>query len=161
MGAGALIAVSALGTLANAGSQIASANSRAEAARRDSFFKELQADEILSRARINKKRIARDGESFKSEQIAAFAGSGVDISGSALLALEETNRRITEALFDADRESQFKADQLRRGADVSRDLASDIKSAGFFGALGTTLSGGANIGFAAGAFDKRGKAKGL
>ena len=140
MGAASAIA----GGVLSAGAQIASAQQEAGAAHRDAQVKDLQADEVLSRAQINARLSILQGQKLKGDQVAAFAKGGVDVGGgSPLLMLEQTSMEITREVQSIARDAQFEASQLRRGAESSRQQAKDIQTAGKLAATATLFGAGA------------------
>lgn len=136
MGAGAAVGG---GILSGAGI-IAEGQAEARAAFRDAELKEIQADEVINRAKINIRLARLQGQRVAGEQAAAFAKGGVDVSGgSPLLAMEQTSMEISREVQSIAREAEFEARQLKRGAQISRESISDIKAASKLAAVGTVL----------------------
>jgi hypothetical protein len=130
--------------------QVKAAEARSDAADLNSGLKEEQAKELLERSKINIARIERSGREVSGKQEAVVSSSGFELTGSTILLLEDTYRRISEKVADAGREARFKADQLRKGADIETELASDAFDAALIGAGGQLLIGGANFAAAQG-----------
>lgn len=131
----------------NAVSQVSSANAKADAMAKDAQLKRAQASELLSRASANAATFQRQGDRLRGSQVNALANSGVDVgSGSSLTMMEDTAHMVTKQIADMQREAQFKADQLNRGADVSMDLASETSLAGWLNAGGSILGGASKWG---------------
>lgn len=126
------------------------ARAQQRAARANAEAKRLQALEMLDRFEINSRALVMEGEQAKAQQQVAIAGRGIDVSSSAALNLiEETNAMVARQLILDRKEAMFKAEQLRRGADMDTQLASDIGKASrlkrmgmFFGGMGSAASAG-------------------
>jgi hypothetical protein len=117
---------------------IAEGQGEARVAFRDAELKERQAEEILSRAQSNAAIARLSGQQLRGEQGAAFAKGGVDVgTGSPLLMMEQTNIEIEREVQSINREAQFEAEQLRRGAIVDKQQAQDIKVATRLKVVGT------------------------
>jgi hypothetical protein len=132
------------GTILGAIGQRKSAKAQARAARAQAAAKREQADEMLKRAKFNAAVMREKGRGLQAEQIGAFAKSGVALtSGSTLAALQDTVSTVSLSVQQMLDEADFKANQLRMGADVDTRLAGDIRSASKWAIGGTLLSGGA------------------
>ncbi len=119
---------------------ISGANAEADAAEADAESKRLQADEVIRRNRDMETDIRREGVKLHGQQVSAYAKSGVDMGGSPLLALEDTQYGIERELQQRRQEAAFSAKQLRSGASISNALASDKRTAGWIGAGATVLT---------------------
>jgi len=138
-------AVLAAGVGIQAYSQYQQGQARASAARQEAKFKRAQAAEMLDRMAIEEVNLKEQGEQFKAEQTAGYAAGGVALgTGATLLALEDTNSKITKKVSDMKRDTTFRANQLMMGANVSMQEASAFSSAGTLSAVGTLLEGGAS-----------------
>ncbi len=145
----ALAAVAVAGTAISVIGQRKAAKAQARAARENAQQKRLQALELLDRFEINSQSLLVEAELTKGKQKVSFAGKGIDISaGSALSTIEETNAVVAKQIMLDRREAEFKAAQLRRGADIDVTLAGDIRRAQRLRTVGTFLSG-AGTAFAA------------
>lgn len=134
--------VAAASLAMNGVGQVMGAHSQAAAAEKDAAMKRMQASELLDRAAQNAETYQRQGDKLRGQQVNALASSGVDVgSGSSLTLMEETAHEVTRQITNMNREAQFKADMLNRGADVSMDLAADRELAGWLGAGGSVLGG--------------------
>lgn len=132
------------GTILGAIGQMKSAKAQAAAARAQAAAKREQADEMLKRAKFNAIVMREQGRTLQAEQIGAFAKSGVALSsGSTLATLQNTVSTVSLSVQQMLDEADFKANQLKMGADVDTRLASDIRSASSWAVGGTLLSGGA------------------
>ena len=141
MATGAAVAVVG-GTALQAYGQYKASRARERAARAQAEAKKQQAFEILDRFEVNAGLLRRRGEQVKARQVLATVASGVEISDTTtLVALEDTNRKISEQIAFERREAEFKAEQLFRGADIDTQLAGDIRKARPFELAGTFLQG--------------------
>lgn len=139
MGAPAVIMGVGIGI--NAVSQIISGNAQADAAQKDAALKRLQADQVEKNAARDEALLAQQGHALIGEQTTAYAKSGVELSGTPLLMLEQTNAKVREQSIAIANDAAFRASQLRAGADISEDLGSDRQTAGYLGAAGSLLTG--------------------
>lgn len=126
--------------------QIKGAEADADAARREAASRELEAQEILKRTKINQDIVQEEGDILMGQQETFFAGSGVQAYGSPLLVLERTAHGIAREKNNMQMESEFRANQLRSGAALSRDLADQRQQAGYLNAAGTLLTSAYQIG---------------
>jgi hypothetical protein len=124
---------------------IKSSQAKADAAQKDAEIKRQEADEVDYRGERNASVLRMKGQEVIGAAEGAYTASGVELSGSALTALADTNAKNQQEIFDTYHEARFRAGQLRQGADVSEHLASDQRTAGFVDAAGTILGGGAKI----------------
>lgn len=161
-------ALGGLGTIFSIGSgligafaQIQNANAEAAALEQQARLDEIQAKEeeeasleFLERGREESDRRRRAGAIQKGDQRAALAANGVDVEGElAIDLLDDTSTIIADDAFairensrlEAEGETQ-KARNSRWRAAGNRTKASNVKSAGTFGAIGTILSTGAKVG---------------
>lgn len=141
MAVGAAVAAVA-GTALTIAGQRKAAKNEARAARENASQKRLQALELLDRFEINSQSLLLEGELVKGKQRVSFAGKGIEVgAGSALSTIEETNSIVARQLLLDRKEAEFKAGQLRKGADIDVRLAGDIKSARKLQNIGAFLSG--------------------
>lgn len=132
------------GTILGAIGQRKSAKAQAAAAKAQAAAKREQADEVLKRAKFNAIVMREQGRGLQAQQVASYAKSGVALTSSSTLAtLQDTVSTVSLSVQQMLDEADFKANQLRMGADVDTRLASDIKSASNWQVAGTLLSGGA------------------
>jgi hypothetical protein len=114
----------------------------AAAARQQAKLKEMQANEMLSRLEIQTKRMSLQGDEFKANQTTDYASHGVALgTGATLVAMEDTNYKISQSIDDLRRDTIFKANQLKMGAGFDRAQASDSINAGAITAGGSLLEG--------------------
>ena len=141
MATGAAVAA-VVGTGVTIYGQQKEAKAKARAAKKNAELKRLQALELLDRFEINSQALMAEGELLKDRQKVDLASRGIDIgSGSALSVIEETNALVARQLILDRKEAEFKAQQLRSGADMDVELAGDIRSAANIRSVGTFLSG--------------------
>lgn len=152
----ALPVLGLIGTGVQVGGQIAAGNARSKAAQQQAQIKNEQADELLKRAETNILAIKRQRNKVVSQQASGFAKANVEASGSMLEVLENTEVEFKREVVNARREAEYKADQLRRGADIDLQLASDIKTASTIGGIAAGIGGVADV---IPLFDKRGKSR--
>ncbi len=151
---GAEVAVLAAGTGIQAYSQYQQGRLRAEAAKQEAKNKRAQAAEMLERLAIEEVNLKEQGEEFKGKQLGAYAAGGVALgTGATLIALEDTNAKITQKITEVRRDTIFRANQLMRGADYSMGEAAQFREVGNLSAAGSLLEGGATY------YDKRSKGR--
>lgn len=98
-----------------------------------------QAIELERRGEIRKKRLRREGDRFLGDQTAAIAASGVEVSGSPLAGLIESERSIKEELSDLDVNIKQEATALRTGAFRTQEQGRRAMRAGAIGAATSFL----------------------
>lgn len=139
-------ALAAIGVGMQAYSMYEQGRQRSEAAKQDAKFKRAQATEMLERLAIEEVNLKQQGEEFKAKQTTGFAGSGVALgAGATLLALEDTQAKITQKIQDVRRDTTFRANQLMQGYSAEMSASSSYQQAGSIGAAGSLLQGGYNI----------------
>lgn len=139
------LAVMAVGTGIQAYSAFRSSQDAAEAARQQAKIKKAQVKELYERMKIQTERIQARGEEFKARQTNEFAAGGVQLgAGATLVALEDTNMKISQEVSDLERETKFKASQIKMGAAVDMKMASNMETAGMLAAFGSVANGAAS-----------------
>lgn len=137
----ALIVGSAAFTMYN---QYQQNKSQAKAAKMNASLKERAALEVFDRAEFNIGQLEKDAIRFKGKQQSIAASSGIDIgSGNVLMALEDTNQRLVEAVEIEKREAEWRANAIRAGASLDMQQARDIKKSLTPNLAGTALQAGA------------------
>jgi hypothetical protein len=131
---------SALGGGAQVYGQIKGASAQSEAAYRSAEFKRMQADEILAREMINEETIKKNSARVESSYFTSFAATGTEGGLGGVLQIQ---KQTEENLINARRDSEFKANQLRMGANIEQSLASDAMAASYITGAGTILGFGA------------------
>lgn len=129
------------GILLEGGSQVFSASSRAHASEQDAILKNEQADEVIRRAGVRTELMQDQQRQLEGAQVTSAVSSGFTLQGSPLLLMEASQKRINREIDEMNKDAQFQAEQLRRGADISSEMASDITTAGWIGAGGSVLGG--------------------
>jgi hypothetical protein len=129
----------------SAASQIVSANSKADAARKEAANKNLQADEVLTASKREQGLLSIKGDRAQGQALQAYGEANVDISGSSLLQLEDIARQTNSESLAMDHAARFRASQLRAGADIANSQANDTQTAGLLGGASTLLQGGASL----------------
>lgn len=132
-----------IGAAINAGSSIAKGQAAKKSANEQASLKRAQAKELLARTELNVQETFRQGERLKGQQVTSFAGSGVDLGSSSVLAmLEDSAGQIRRDVYNMRKEANFDADQLMKGAEFDVRAGKRAATMGFIGA-GTSLITGA------------------
>lgn len=133
--------VVAAATAFSAWNRIEAGKAEAGAFEKAGQAKRIQAESVMDRFDINSEFTRLEGRGFQSQQLSAFAKSGVDIgSGMALSALEDTASKI-ERRVEMDRmEAEANRDALLMGADLDMEQARQAESSGVKGAFATVAS---------------------
>lgn len=148
--AGAGLGLAAYGMISGAAAQ-------ADAEERDAALKRLQADEVIRRMYVKEEEMRKYGIELEGQQSSAISASGFDYQGSPLLLMETTKKNVEREILEMQRDAMFRADQLRKGADISMDISGSTSTAGWIQAGGTVLGGVAKMPI----WDKAGPAKSL
>jgi hypothetical protein len=129
--------------------QVVQGAEQQNAANQQAVDLQKQALEVEKRGEIRKKRLKREGARFLGDQTAAIAASGVEVSGSPLAGLVESQASIREELGDLDRNIKQEATALRTGAFRFREQgrramqgAAIGATTGFISSLGQTAQAG-------------------
>jgi len=143
MAAGAIVAGVAIaaGTAISIYGKQKEGKAQEEAIRAGAEAKRQQAFEILGRSETNIVRLREEAEIFKARQTGQVVRGGAAIRGNTLIQLEQTNRDVLNSIADQRREAAFKADQLRRGADIDFQLAGDLRSSRRLSLIGGIIGG--------------------
>lgn len=142
MGAVPILAGAALvGTGVQIYGQISAAQAQKDAADLKADLQRAQALELLNRQTINEDILKERSEFLQKQYIAqaAHAGSG----GGGLGGVLRIKRDLEHNILIGRREAEFKATQLRMGADIEQNLTSDLLTSAYLGAAGTLLKSGA------------------
>lgn len=123
-------------------SSISSAVSQSNAHKKNADLKRLQADELLERQLINERTMREESELAQSAHITSFSASGRSGGIGGVIRMKE---QLEHNLAISRRDANFKADMLRRGADIDTRIASDAMVAGVLGGVGSLTTGAANI----------------
>jgi len=140
MGGVAPLILYGLGTMATVGAKIYEGAVQADAAERKAELDIEQANELLQRERINEDLLIKKEKEMETYGTYLSGSRGTQDTGlGARLKLYEN---LQQALSNMRRESLFKAKMIRAGAEVSRELASDIQVGTALSAAGGLLKGG-------------------
>lgn len=137
-----LAAMAAVGGALSLYGTIKGANDQADAVERNSALKRQQADELMARQEINEQIIREQSEKSSLSYGASFAGTGRE--GAGIGGILQIHRDAQEQILNTRRDAEFKARQLREGADIQSDLASDSITSAWIGAAGGLLATGAS-----------------
>ena len=136
-----------------AGAKLAAGDVEAQALENQAFLRREQANELLRRSELNIELSRSEGEKFKSEQVAAFAKSGVDVSfGSAVQLQAVTAAAITQDLLNQREEARQEARNIILGAEAQESAAGSVRSAAKISAVSGFVSGGSSAASAGGFF---------
>ena len=144
-----------LGTLLGIGGGISEAAAREEQLRKDAEAKRAQADELERRGGETESDIRARAKEISEEAQIAAAHKGVYNSTLTYGALVRTALEREKAVERMWADVKFRADQLRRGADASSEMASDVWTAGLIKAGGGLLGGVASLGQSQGWFSNK------
>lgn len=140
-------------------SSIKSGFDQAKAKEREAALMNLQADELLARQLINEKIMREESERRQLQFGSAFAATGAGGGGvGAILKMKEdleSNIELTR------RDANFKADMIRRGADINLQLASDIRVGSIISGVSSGINSGVGIWEMDQKYGKPNAAKGL
>lgn len=144
------MAVAAAAAVVGAGmqayGQYQSAQAQARAGRQNAKLKQAQAQEMAERLRIEELNIKEQGEEVKADQTTAYAKGGAQLgTGITLLAMEDTNYKISKKIEVMRRDTMFRANQLIAGAGFEMGQARDTQTAGAITAGATLLQAGADF----------------
>lgn len=131
-----------IGTVITAISAIASASQKARAARYNAAISSLYAEQAKRQGEITKYRLERQRKAMLGRQKALYAKAGVELSGSPLEVLADT-----EAQYELDKQLAAYNTEVDRtrylyGARNYNDMAKSIMTQGFLNAGGTLLTSG-------------------
>ena len=146
MAVGAFVAATVIGTTITLIGNRKAAEAQDRAARGEANLKAQQAEDLFQRFEINRRSIIREGQQVAGAQKAGFAKGGVSVGeGSTLLALEDTNRAVSEAIDVEAFETNAQIAALKAGADLDIAFGQGIRNAERTGRLGTLLTGASSI----------------
>lgn len=140
----ALVAMG-VGAAAEGVGSIISGNERAKAARKQADLDDAQATEIERRAKVSEEFMLYQKDQEQGNAVSAFAKAGVDLSGSALLVLEEQAHWMQREIDEMSRAERYQAEQVRKGAQSARNAAGTYQTIGYLGAGGSLLRGVGSI----------------
>lgn len=137
--------VAAIAGAASTGAQVAGSiakgNAQKRAAEREAELKRQQADEVIRRSKQNVLALKRQRRTVKGRQISGFAKAGVELAGSTLEVLNSTEMEFERDILNTRRDAEFKASQLRAGADIAIEEGKAAKTAGLIGGIAGGVTG--------------------
>lgn len=144
-------AIGAYGQIQAGNAASAAANYQAQVATMNAGFAEKRAQDALMRGQEEEERVRREGGQLQGQQTAQMAAAGVDLSfGSPLDVLIDTSMGIELDAMRTRRNAALEAEDFdrqawnyRADAGMSRAEGKNAKTAGYIGAAGSILSGGA------------------
>lgn len=140
------IAATVLGTALQIEGNRRAARAQERAALGEVAVKARQAEDIFERFELSRKTLFKRGQEVKGAQVAGFVKGGVTVGeGSTLLALEDTNRAITEAIDRDKFEADAQITALKQGAELNVAFAFEVRAAEKLGRIGLLLSGASTI----------------
>lgn len=144
------VAATVVGGLVGMGTKIAGGVMQKREADRQAIELEKEALDLDERTAIRKKRLKREGRQFLGDQTAAIAASGVEVSGSPLAGLVESQQSVREELGDIDRNHQSERRALLTGAQRYRRQGRQALASGVLGAVSSGASSGVSAARAGG-----------
>lgn len=102
---------------------------------------ERDAEEARRIAEYEAAQTRKEGQKLLSVQRARYASSGVTFEGSPLLLMEETAKEIELDALMTERTGEVTAQKYTTEAALSRMKGSGAKTAGYYGAGSTLLTG--------------------
>jgi len=118
-----------------------------KAALMNARLQRLQADEVLDRARVSSEEVRNDAMRLIGDQRTAIAGSGASLEGSSmtLTSMQDAVSAMTKNIGFIQRDAQWKAKQIRMGADMSQTAADNLRDSRGINLLTQELNSGGNI----------------
>jgi len=118
-----------------------------KAALMNARLQRLQADEVLDRARVSSEEVRNDAMRLIGDQRTAIAGSGASLEGSSmtLTSMQDAVSAMTKNIGFIQRDAQWKAKQIRMGADMSQTAADNLRDSRGINLLIQGLNSGGNI----------------
>lgn len=127
------------GTAVSVAGQISAAEAQKEALEKEAQNKNLQANELLQRQSINEGILRERSVEIQKGYESSFASTGR--AGGGLGGVLKIRRDLERDIMLQQREANFKAFQIRSGAEADMRLGSDVAKAGLLGAIGTSFQG--------------------
>jgi len=149
MATGAIIAGTAMfaGSVLSAYAQKKAGEAELAAAEGNARVRQIQAQELLERAKINSEQLRLKGKVFSEVQLSNFVRAGVELdSTSTITALTDTAKKVQQEIEFSEREAEFQANQLMLQGSIDLDLGRKKKKASDYAAIGSILGGGGRIG---------------
>ncbi len=123
----------------------AAARAQKKAAYENAALLEANARAIEEQTTDDAGRFRKEGEAFQSTQRAAIGASGVDLEGSPLLVMKETQANLLKdekRIFDT---GMLQAWNEREKARIARETGQLYQDVGRYQGYATLLTGGGNI----------------
>jgi hypothetical protein len=141
---------SVVGGIQAANAQASAAQYSATVNEQNAKFAEKRARDALERGKEEENRIRQEGALLKGNQVAGMAAAGLDLSfGSPMDILIDTTTGIELDAARVRRNADLEYDDYQRqgwnyrsNAAMDRSSASNAKTAGTIGAIGSVLGGG-------------------
>ena len=142
----ALIAAALIGTAISTGVQVSNnrkrRNAEADAAEREANFLESQAARTLKASERQLELLSLERSETLGDQITTIAANNIDLSGSALFEIGQTNLNFDAQGKAIEEETNFEVSITRLRAQEARLGASRIKKSGGMADFATILGGG-------------------
>jgi hypothetical protein len=113
------------------------AQAEEDAAKRKAALQRLQAKETLRRFELERSELEKSAQNFMSSQKSAISAAGG--ATGKFIQLEATAKKASQEIENLSLEAEFKANQIRRGADFTEDMGRAAGKAGFLEVLGIGL----------------------
>lgn len=112
---------------------------KAAAAQQDAALKNAQADELVSREKVNEGLIQQ--QSFEAQLDYGSAAAATGGEGTAIGGIMQIKKNTAITLANGQRDANFKAQMLRSGANIATNLATDEVNSSYITGAGTALTG--------------------
>jgi hypothetical protein len=143
---GVAIGFLAAGTAVSAFSQHKAGRANSRIAKQNAAIGRIQAADTLERAEDDVDIVREQREIIRGEQIAAFAGQGVDLSSDVVSRIETNTDMVIESEIATVRNNAARAAWgLEVGAQQTEAQGRLARRAGTSAAIGTLLGGAASI----------------
>jgi len=129
------------GSMLSGIAQWESAAAQADMMNQEAFLQEGQAHEVGIAAEREIRLTQKREEAIKADAIGAYAKSGMELTGSPLLMLEQIASDSFEEQRAIRHAAQFRQSQLLQAARAKHAYADDTMEAGILNAYGTILGG--------------------
>ena len=134
-----------IGGVAGLGSSIAKGVMAKKAGDRQAAELKKEAIELEVVTKERKRRVTREGRRFTGDQTAGIAAAGVEVSGSPLAALVETQTSVREENADIERNFRSDRQRLLTGAEESKRQGRQALAGGTVGGVAGAASSVAGL----------------
>jgi hypothetical protein len=131
----------AIGTVLQAYGSIRSGQSKSEAYQLEARAKEAQSAQVDIAANREIDLTRRRYDRIKSAQISAFGRSGVQLSGTPLLMLEESAANAFDEIRTIESAARYRKQTLMTESELSRFMGDDAEVAGMLSGASSILTG--------------------